>query len=203
MKYPYLIIGFALLTSCTENKNSKFNVVQHDSYESNFKTKAVFELHAKGRKELEDGHFEKAKELFTNALKDDAQNKILLNDLGITEAQLGNYENSIEDLKKALSLDSTYFEGYINLSLSLTHKGDFHQAIKTADHVIKSTQETKILCGAYENKAYAEFKLNDYDLALKDIDRAIKLCEGKAYPENLKKDIVQAKNKEELKERFK
>jgi tetratricopeptide (TPR) repeat protein len=163
----------------------------------------VFELHAEGRKELEDGDIEKAKELFTVALKDDPQNKIILNDLGITEAQLGNYESSIENLKKALSLDSTYFEVYVNLSLSFTHKGDFYQAIKMADHVIKSTEETKILCGAYENKAYAEFKLNDNDQALKDVDRAIELCEGKAYPRNLKKDIVQAKNKEELKEKFK
>jgi tetratricopeptide (TPR) repeat protein len=106
-------------------------------------------------------------------------------------------------LKKALGIDSTYFEGNNNLSLTFIQKGDFDQAIKIADYVIKRTEETKILCGAYNNKSYAEFKLSYYDQALKDIDRAIELCNGEAYPINLKKDILQAKTKEELKEIFK
>jgi hypothetical protein len=75
MKYAYFFIALALLSSCTEHKKSRFNVVWNDTYGSNFKTRAVFEVHSEARKEMEDGNSQKAKELFTLALKDDPQTK--------------------------------------------------------------------------------------------------------------------------------
>jgi tetratricopeptide (TPR) repeat protein len=164
--------------------------------ESNFKTKTAFELHAEGKQEMRDENFEKAKELYTSALKEEPENKIILNDLGIAEAQLGNYESAIEYERKALRIDSMNMESYINLILFFNLKGDFDQAKKMADQVIKRTEETRFLCGAYANKAVAELKLRDYDTALQDIDKAIELCPDASGPRNLKRSIMDARNDE-------
>lgn len=70
-------------------------------------------------------------EIIKNELKDDPENPVLIHDLGVGYYLLGQYGNSIIQLKKAIKLQPKNVSYHFNLGVSYSENEQFDMAIQT------------------------------------------------------------------------
>ncbi len=141
MKRFYLSIFFlftSLVFSCgtdVENqiiteKTVKDEGIRTIAYPKKFENRESYSLYLQGLECIRRDEYKQAKVFFEKALKIDPKNSIIINDLGLTEKRLCNYDIASELFKKAIGLDSTYYEAYGNLGLNLYYDEKFNEAIQ-------------------------------------------------------------------------
>lgn len=141
-----------------------------------FSNKSAYDFYNESMKQQQKGNVKEALALLTKANSKDPNNKIILNSIGALESHLGNYKRSLDYLSKAITIDSTYLDPLLNMSLTYIINKDFEKAILMTDKIIETSNNTLLVNGAYFNRSIAEFHLERYEDSLKDIDYAIKLC---------------------------
>lgn len=133
-----LFIPILLATGCMtdpENQNITEKVGDDDgirtiSYPKTFKNQEAYSIYLEGLKCVRKNDYQCCKERFERALAIDPNNRILLNDLGLTEKRLYNYDQARKLFLKAIALDSSYYRPYNNLGLTLYYDEKYAQAIE-------------------------------------------------------------------------
>jgi len=84
------------------------------------------------------GHYERARELFAQALSTDAESVPVLYGLGATLNQLGEYRQASKHLRKLVELEPGHanYDGWIQLAYAHWHNGDRQQSLETLDQLI-------------------------------------------------------------------
>jgi tetratricopeptide (TPR) repeat protein len=94
------------------------------------------------------------------------------NFLGLKFAQLGGMQESILLFKKAIEIDPTNIEAYINLSAAYGNSGRYKEAIAIAKRAVELNPNS---AQTHYNLSVAYYFDKQYDLSLKHIEIAIKL----------------------------
>jgi tetratricopeptide (TPR) repeat protein len=95
--------------------------------------------------------------------------------MGIEEANQGNYDEALEDFNKAIELKPEYTQAYINRAYyAKENLGDYKGAIE--DYIIAINMSTDDNdAHAFSNMAYAKMKIKNYKGALDDIKFSLTL----------------------------
>ncbi|MDP6040768.1 MAG: tetratricopeptide repeat protein [Candidatus Latescibacteria bacterium] len=111
--------------------------------------------------------YERALSAFGKVLKDNPQNAILHNNIGVTSAKLGDMENALRSLRKSVSLSPTYFSAHVNLGAIAAlynrleeAEAAYRRALELdpkAHDIRKSVGTLSYQMGAFE-KAAADFR---------------------------------------------
>lgn len=81
-----------------------------------------------GNKEFQSGNFQKAVDLFAEAIKADADNHILYSNRSAAYAKLGEFEKALEDAERVVSLKSDWAKGYSRKGAALHGLGRLDEA---------------------------------------------------------------------------
>ena len=84
----------------------------------------VSEMEIRGKKLLDRGQFDKAKELFDRILESDPENLFALDKIGVIYARRGILEEAESWFRTVLSIDSRYKTSLNNLGNVLLEKGE-------------------------------------------------------------------------------
>lgn len=110
-----------------------------------------------------------------------------INDLGVIKWQTGRYEEAFELWKKALAMDPTLEEAYINIGLYLEQNRDWSKLKKYARRMISNVPGSP---AAFAALGHALYRLREYERAIPMLQRAIYLSEQK--PGNLERLFPEA-----------
>mgnify|MGYP001319373955 CR=1 FL=1 len=94
-----------------------------------FENRESYEFYMEGLRCMRKNDFQCCLKYLEKALRIDPENPVILNDLGLTEKRLFNYDRAILFLQKAIQLDSNYYAAYGNLSLTLYYAKRYQEAI--------------------------------------------------------------------------
>lgn len=134
---------------------------------------------------LNDGKYWEATKYYQEKLKADPKNAVLENQLGYSYAKRGKFSDAEQHYNKAIELNPDYPEAYYNLGF-LYMQGPqlkFDQAVKEFDQAIKARDD---YAKAYSNRGVVEGYLGKFELARKDIEKAVSLePDNKVFKENL------------------
>jgi len=140
------------------------------------------------------GEFDKAIEQFEKSLKADKNYTSVYFNLGDVQYRLGNYENAVGYLKKALTLKLNQ-----QLHLDVLNKlGRTYSAMGQAENAIEAFKEAiKVYPTAvepYNNLGVQYIKTGRFDLAIEILERALKIREEQYLRSNL--SLAYAKKEE-------
>ena len=96
----------------------------------------------------------------------------LLNKLGMSYHELGEYNKAIDTYNQALDLDNNMSMTYSNRGLSEVEIGEYIDATNSCNQAIELDHEN---FNGYLNRSYASIKLKKWDWALEDLERATAL----------------------------
>lgn len=114
--------------------------------------------------------FEEAADLFEKSLREDSNNARSAYDLGLTFLYLSKESQSLEMLRKAITLDPTYVEAKTQYSGELIESGDPDEAIRQLTDVLR-VEANNDLALAYLARAYYDKAV--YDKSIEAADRAL------------------------------
>lgn len=182
-----LLVMALILSSCQgEEKNiAKKKPVKPKTLEKVIEDSTAFlskesqELNEKGLKEIEKGSYDAAKSLFKESLEIEPKNATIYNNLGLIAMNQDSVELAKKYFSKAIYLDSTYYNAYINYSSLLVENDYFNQSINVNNYVLKYCKDNEHIALAHFFNAYAYYSTNKKKAANEEIQRAISL-----YPKN-------------------
>jgi tetratricopeptide (TPR) repeat protein len=126
-------------------------------------------------------HWENSITLFEHALKSTSENFVAHNNLGVSLAEKGNYNEAIVHYRDAIRIFPGFADPYYNLGFISNKQGNFHEAIFHYQNAI-----------AYNpNSAQSYYSLGNCYFELKQIDNAI-IYFAKAL--KIRPDYVEAMN---------
>jgi tetratricopeptide (TPR) repeat protein len=108
------------------------------------------------------GHVEKAIEVYEKLKKDHPDDFQIFQYLGITYGNSGDFERSVENLKKAVEIKPTAL-AYFNLAVALEQLGNLEEAAHYLRAYLQTTPE-----GNTERKMSAQQKLIEWKRMLKE-----------------------------------
>ena len=91
---------------------------------------------------------------------------------GFAHAELGDYDKGMVDINKAIELDETFEEAYLNRGIIFLWKEDYSNALNDFNHVIELNNTN---AKAYYNRGIAFEELDNIAAACLDFRRAKKL----------------------------
>jgi len=112
--------------------------------------------------------------------KEDLQQALIYNpsslgslvDLAMVLSDLGNTEEGIQCLEKAIRIDSTFEGGYGNLAFLYSEMGEYKKALALSNKLIAMHPNEGV---ALNNRGFIKYKMNDLAGALEDINNSILL----------------------------
>jgi tetratricopeptide (TPR) repeat protein len=137
------------------------------THHSSFNPSAVYAPTSQGAKS-----FEHAEDLFDKSLKDDPQNARAAYDLGLTFLYLDHEAQSLDMLRKAVTLDPTYTEARTQYAGELIESGDPDEAVRQLTDVLRVEPDNDMAC-SYLARAY--YDKGVFDKSLEAAERAITL----------------------------
>lgn len=102
---------------------------------------------------MNNGDYQRAQKLCTQALKFNPHNPLILNQLGVCQTELENFTDAISTLQEAIQLQPTSAQLLNNLGIAFLQKGNAAEAIKTFNQALSLD---KHYAKAYENRGTAE-----------------------------------------------
>lgn len=84
----------------------------------------------------------------------------------------GQFENSILDMQKVISLDKYYFKAYDNIGFAYQEKKDFERALTYHNEALRINPN---FASAYNNRGVCYLYMGNWDLASQDFQKAISL----------------------------
>jgi len=125
-----------------------------------------------------------ARECFEQATKKEAYNSSYWSALGLINLQLGNEDEALVDLSKAISLGSKWAGDFMNRSIIYHHRNNFRGALADLDQaVMLAPQEASV----YFNRGLLRQEVGDHNRAEEDFRKA-----GDLAPERYPKFIMDA-----------
>ena len=118
------------------------------------------------------GNYEKARELYDQALKINPQYAAAYNNRGNAKNALGDQVGAIADYDEALKIDSQNARAFYNRGNTKNALGDQVGAIADYDEVLKINSQD---AAAYNNRGNAKRALGDQVGAIADYDEALKI----------------------------
>lgn len=98
---------------------------------------------------------------------------------GLMEAMKGNFQGAIKKFTKAVELNPENLEARFHLGVAHIDAKEYDQALVELGYVISIDPEYEL---AFYNRAVAYSEMEKFELALRDLDRAIDLVQdGKNY----------------------
>jgi tetratricopeptide (TPR) repeat protein len=123
------------------------------------------------REERDAGNFQKAIDLYTQAIDIKPLDVTLLNERGWVYHSLFKYDSALMDFKKAAEISPDYYN-YFNIAYTM----DFLDSIEAAiDYYNKSIKLKSDYHLSYNNRGYEYYRLEEYDKAIKDYTISIEL----------------------------
>jgi len=174
----------------TESQNITEKVGDNDgirtiSYPKTFKNQEAYSIYLEGLKCVRKNDYQCCKERFERALAIDPDNHIILNDLGLTEKRLYNYDKASELFQKAISKDSNYYTACNNLGLNLYYAEKYAEAIKVP-RVVNNDSADHIQRRANFYHLFMNYtKLNNCDSAYYFYSLTKKIATNKIFLENI------------------
>lgn len=90
---------------------------------------------------------------------------------GYAQARARNYKQAIAEYDKAIRLDPTYWEAYVNRGSSYDSLRQYQRAIDDFDAALRIKRDARM----YARRAQAYQGLGQYDRALQDVNEALRL----------------------------
>jgi tetratricopeptide (TPR) repeat protein len=154
MKNKILILSFLILNSCNfaskserqsdeklYERQGEEDIVSLNEY---FATDEASQLSRKGVDLGLEGKYEIAEKMFLKALKIEPKNPIILNNIGLTYFERGEYNKAIKYYNKSLTAsDSTSLLAATNLGLTYYHQMDYARALKILNYTLENSQTDK------------------------------------------------------------
>ena len=143
------------------------------------------EPYAKGNKDLRDGNYAEAAAYFEGKLKSKPDDPVLNNQLAYSYAKIGKFDLAVKSYQKALQLKPDYPEAHYNLGYLYMNRPfmQLQDAIKEFDQAIKLKPD---YAKAYNNRGLTYVYAGRFDLAQKDLEKAISLdAQNQTYRNNL------------------
>ncbi|NQX81602.1 MAG: tetratricopeptide repeat protein [Flavobacteriaceae bacterium] len=152
------------LFSCKYYNSEKtdLNTLGHQIVISNqkFKSEKAKTLNDEAVDYGKNGFSKKSKELLSEALEIEPDNPTILNNLGLANRYLGNYNEAISLFKHSLKVsDSTYLIAGLNLSLEYSNIGEYKKGIDMSNYVIERSHNKHIIVGARIHKSFSLISL--------------------------------------------
>lgn len=144
------------------DSDGKTHITQLDD---KFETNEASELNSKGLQFSRKGNYEKAKEIFLEALEIEGNNVTVLNNLGLVEMYMNNFDESSNYFLKSISLDSTYFNAHINYGLLLFEHEKYSESININEYVLKNSADELQIGSAHLHLSLNYHKLKECDKA--------------------------------------
>lgn len=109
---------------------------------------------------------------FSQTVLYDSQNAANWSALGLTHLMVGDEDEALVDLTKAINLGSKWAGDYINRGIIFYRKHNYRGAMNDYDHAVQlSPQDAQ----CYYNRAVLRHELGDWNRALDDMNKAIDL----------------------------
>jgi tetratricopeptide (TPR) repeat protein len=143
----------------------------------------------KGNQYANEGLYKSAVDAYNQSLQLDGRNAKVFTYRGVAQEHLGSYDAAMKDFEQALNLNPNESGSWQGKAATYIDTNEYHQAIKSADRAIElaKTPADKVE-NAYLLKGFALNRLEQYDDALQDFDKAIEidpkrldLWQNKAY----------------------
>lgn len=118
--------------------------------------------------------YEEAAKLYNELLQDEPEAPIYAA-LSDTHKEIGNYQQALDDIEKALELNPDEASYLVKKALLYLTLGDYDKAIEATDSCIELNPDVNF---AYAFRSFIYQEKKDYDKALADINTAINLGEA-------------------------
>ena len=106
----------------------------------------------------------------------------------------GDLEGAVNDLNKALEINSVYTEAFLYRGTVFVALKEFEKAINDLNFVVKSNSKSSMTSLALERRGLAKFFMKDYPGAAKDLIAAIEINPNE-FPSGSYKILALAKDK--------
>ena len=197
----FLFIGLSCVDRKKEDKIFSNNTYYFDTSKSLFKNDENAKLFEKSKELHLKGAYDKCLEILLDLEKSEPENKLVLGSLGISYLGLKEYDTSEKYLKKAIRLDSEFFNNWINLSKLYIATKKYELADKILLEIVdlKKTEEEEWFC--LMQRATVNYHLGNCYEALAFCEDAIKISKeewfldsAKNAYEDIKKDCIENMN---------
>ncbi|MBN1163253.1 MAG: tetratricopeptide repeat protein [Candidatus Krumholzibacteriota bacterium] len=139
------------------------------------------------------GQYEKARELFEQALEIDPQFTECYNNLGLTFTEMNDEEKATDAFKKAIELNPELAATYNNLGYVFYRLGSYAEAIEMYNEAIGRSKDNS---SAYTNLGNAYYKLDRMEEAIEAWNKAVEIDPGNDKAKrNLKRFHAEMKEK--------
>jgi len=118
------------------------------------------------------GYWQDSITLFDHTLKVTDHNWLAYDSRGAAYKDLGNYQQAIEDLSRAIEIKPGYIDAYNNRGIAYKDLGNYSQAIEDLNRAIEMKPR---FAEAYNNRGIAHKGLGNYRQAIEDYSRAIEI----------------------------
>lgn len=136
-------------------------------------------LYYRGTFRAEIRDFENAIIDFKNAYKINSKDIYMLNGMALCMNNLGYSDSAIMIFNEAISIDSTFIIGYQNIGFVYSGMEKYEEALKYFDFCVKN--DTSPNAYLFNNRGYIKMKMKDYEGALKDINKSLKMDSENSY----------------------
>ena len=98
----------------------------------------------------------------------------------------GNYDQAIQDSNKAIELDHTLAQAYINRAYAYNRKGDIYKSIADCNEALEIEPN---LTDGYYHRAFAYKALDKKEEAISDFQKFISLSNNETLIETARQEI--------------
>ena len=183
---------FGQISDSTEVKQVTYNPISN-----NGKMVMVTEQQMKAKSDYDKGYslignhdFNKAIKPLKKAIKIDStgncgtgKNGMAYSELGYAYTRLGDFDNAIIYLDKAIEVNKLVPEPYLSKSVIQMQKGNNELALQTLDTLIKYIPEYAM---AYAQRGFLYNSTNKYELALQDFNKYLEIVKEQNQEQNSK-----------------
>ncbi len=166
-----------LVKNLTENHTEIVQIIENqkksmDEEEKKQQLEKSKRLNNSGVMAYHNGQYEKALELFQDAIRLDPDFTEGYNNLGLTYTEVGHEENATDAFKKAIELNPDIPAAYNNLGYVFYRLGSYEEAIEMYNEAIGKSKDNS---SAYTNLGNAFYKLDRIDDAIDAWKQALEI----------------------------
>ncbi len=146
-------------------------------------------LFEKGVRELQNGSFQEAIDLFTEMILVAPGNAKAFKNRGVALMKLEKYDLAIKDFNKAREIDQDLMGLYSNLGAAYHYKGDYEKAINSYNIEVSMRPGEFI---TYFNRALSWIEMQRHKEAISDLDKSLELNPDLPWAVSLKEEVKKA-----------
>ncbi|MBX9573633.1 MAG: tetratricopeptide repeat protein [Candidatus Obscuribacterales bacterium] len=137
-------------------------------------TKNAYEKYISGHRLNENGRYQDAINILTQAISQDPKLADAYISRGFSFSKLGNYPSAILDYLRALEIQPQSAYAHNNLGFTYLRNGNYEKALEEFNTALKLMNDFNT-AGVYANRAEAYVRIGAFDSAIADADKAILL----------------------------